>query len=228
MGFTVAELARLCEAVYYKDLGERQKWVTPGVHERVFDDGTIDTLAAAKTGFHGGCYVKDDMAAIVFAGTNARSMKDLVADVRMVCGQIPSQAQRAADLIQTYGSWAKSHAGVKTFIVAGHSLGGALTQLVATAQDLPFVTFNAYGTLALAKDGSNAIGQVAKWQKGEAKGINVRDTNDPVSKASEHIGKVVSLAFGSAITGAHSMGKLAENLAYNYGGAVPFENEPFA
>lgn len=227
MGFTVAELAKLCEAVYHKDLGERQKWVTPGVHERTFDDGTIDTLAAAKTCFHGGCYVKDDTAAIVFAGTNARSMKDLVADVRMVCGQIPAQAQRAADLIQTYGSWAKSHEGVKTFVVAGHSLGGALTQLVATAQDLPFVTFNAYGTLALAKDGSNAIGQVAKWSKDGAQGINVRDSNDPVSKVSEHIGKVVTLAFGSSITGAHSMGSLARNLEGAHGGARPFVDEPF-
>lgn len=227
MPFTVPELAKLCEAVYYKDLQKRRKWVAPGVSERVFDDGTIDTLTASGTGFHGGCFIKDDQAAIVFGGTNAKSGKDLAADIGMVCGKIPEQAKRAADLVQVYGGWAQSQDGVQSFILAGHSLGGALTQLVATAQSLPFVTFNAYGTAKLAKDGSSAIGQVAKWGADSAQGINVRDDKDPVSWMSKHIGKVVDVAFGSSVAGAHSMGALAENLEKKYAGALPFIDEPF-
>ena len=227
MGFTVAELAKLCDAVYSKDLSTRQKLITPGVHEKVFDDGTIDTLAAAGTGFHGACYVKEEDAAIVFAGTNFKSSKDLSADLSMAAGRVPSQANRAADLVGTYGSWAKTHAGVKNFMVSGHSLGGALTQLVATAMELPFVTFNAYGADGLAKDGSNAIGQVAKWSKGGAEGINVRADWDPVSKLSGHIGKVITIATGGAVLKAHSITPLAEFLESKHAGAKPFADEPF-
>ncbi len=233
MPFTVADIAHLCEAVYYKDLNTRlSEWIPSGVAERIFDDGRHDTLTAAGTGFHGACYVKDEQAVVAFAGTNPKSGKDLAADIGMVFGNVPEQAKRAADLLQTYGSWAQTQ-GVQQFIVAGHSLGGAMGQLIATASGLPFVTFNAYGAEKLAKDSTNsAIAQVAKWGKDEAKGLSIRDSRDVISFGGEdrHLGKVVSLNLGTSFFSrgkAHSMGGLAKGLREKYPGEMPFIDEPF-
>ena len=104
----------------------------------------------------------------------------------------------------------------KTFI-CGHSLGGAITQIVANRQGFRFVTFNAPGVAVLASRnmGEATVGMTAVRLAGMTasavrhpfqmardvraafnvvRGLNVCLEHDMVSKIGVHYGQVVRIA----------------------------------
>ncbi len=87
----------------------------------------------------------------------------------------------------------------KAFIlVAGHSLGGYLAQVVGVECDMPFVTYNA-PPAGRALSGSIAA---TKFKKG----VNLRVNWDPVSRApGSHIGPLITLPHvGMNVADAHT------------------------
>ncbi len=107
-----------------------------------------------STGFKGGIYIQRDenIVAVVYAGTDTikklnlsninEFRKDVQNDIQMLLKKIPTQLREAVDLY----NWAKIHFPKSRIILAGHSLGGSLVQLVSAETGTKGVTFNAFGT----------------------------------------------------------------------------------
>lgn len=162
-------------------------------------------------GFQGAIYANGEEVICAFKGTKLGNSKsnfsDVVADLGMGLGILPNQAGNAHKLYLK----AKELADGRPVTVVGHSLGGALAQIVATWNNTPFVSFNAPGMkyeLKLAKFNIFKIRQMVRTHKGASSsnvpGWNFRILGDPVSKFGHHVGVVVPL---SARTPMGSMGK---------------------
>jgi putative lipase involved disintegration of autophagic bodies len=96
-------------------------------------------------GLQGGIYQNDEEVICAFKGTamgrppGQTIVADLTADLRLALGIIPNQAGGAYALVKTAQEIAKGRVVTAT----GHSLGGALAQVVGKWCNVPFVTFNA-------------------------------------------------------------------------------------
>jgi hypothetical protein len=163
------------------------------------------------TGFQGGIYTRENEVVVAFKGTAATSdtaLNDLGADFRLAMGFIPNQADSGNRLAQAAVGMARG----RPVSIVGHSLGGALAQVVGTWRSLPFVTFNApgmRGQLNFARGNVFAPGHMVRsWLSStdEASGINFRIDGDPVSGAlPNHVGTKVTFPNPLGMLDAHSM-----------------------
>jgi hypothetical protein len=105
-------------------------------------------------------------------------------------GYVPRQAK---DALKHTVDWQQALGGIKTTL-AGHSLGGALAQVVGSKTGLRFVTFNAPGMLrqthglSCTQNGLTA----ALSSKYESLGLNFRSGGAfaPIAALGLHIGKI--------------------------------------
>lgn len=132
-----------------------------------------------SNGFHANAFEKDGKIIIAFRGSD--EVRDLVSDFSMLEGKIPEQLRNATDFVAKI----KEMNPDAKIIVTGHSLGGALTELVSSEfDDVLGISFDAVGTKqiveksgGLLKDNNNTINYIIK--------------GDEISNAYQHVGNTV-------------------------------------
>ncbi len=95
----------------------------------------------ANNGFHGEAFYKNDVIVISFRGTELTDKDDILNNGRMGLNRLPSQYVDA----HNFYLQVKSNFPNKKIVFTGHSLGGALAQLMGAETGNETVTFNAYG-----------------------------------------------------------------------------------
>jgi len=139
IGATLGEYATLADAVYdaEADLTRRaQGWTC---QRRV--------AATLTVGFQGAILDNGREIIVAFKGTAAATrsgVMDLQNDLVLFLNGLPSQAAAADALVRQAAEIAQG----KPISLTGHSLGGALCQVVGYWSGKPFVTFNAPPMLA--------------------------------------------------------------------------------
>jgi hypothetical protein len=222
---TLYELALIADAVYgTADNGnDSQKeiatlgWTCPASMQ-VNDASVFSGGALMSSGFQGRAFLSKDTkeAVIAYKGTKPSQVSDLTADIKLAMGFVPTQAK---DALKATVDWTKQLGG-KKFTITGHSLGGALAQVVGLQTGINFVTFNAPGMKNQSK------GLASSQTGGDAKGgqgLNLRTGGSfaPIAALGEHIGKVEVLADADS---GHSITIFVKYLKSNskLGGKVPF------
>ncbi|MEZ4651829.1 MAG: hypothetical protein R3E97_24135 [Candidatus Eisenbacteria bacterium] len=130
---TLLECARLCDAVYETN-PSAAGWTRIGFHEAGY---------LPQSAFQGAAFQKAGTVVFAFKGTSVASRSavgDVVADLKLGIGmntvQFDLAGQFVADTLIPDGN---------RVLLTGHSLGGAIAQIVGNRRRLPFVTFNAPG-----------------------------------------------------------------------------------
>lgn len=149
------------------------------------DDGRIpagwqklDSTSNDETGFKAIAYENNNQIIIAARGTDDEL--DAINDFQMVFGSVPNQYN---DMRQFYNQ-IKEENPDKEIILAGHSLGGSLAQLVASATGEKAITFNAFGAAAL--EGRVGDGFGFAWDENNI--VNFCMSDDVVCNASPHLG----------------------------------------
>ena len=157
-------------------------------------------------GYQGGIWYRRDAVVVGCCGTNpgqkGKFLQDVLADLKIAVGLIPSQARAAQRMV----SRAKSIAGGRNVYVTGHSLGGGLAQVCGIWEKVPFVTFNApamqTNVIKSLFNINNLDALMSSWSArkniGDSPGVNFRIEGDIVSShfkglAGKHVGMVVDL-----------------------------------
>lgn len=102
-------------------------------------------------GFQGSVFEGDEEVIVAFSGTKGGPMSAPVsqssANARIAVLVVPNMAGSAKKLVR----WAEQHCGGKPVSIVGHSLGGALAQVVGAWSGRPFVSLNGPGMEAHLK-----------------------------------------------------------------------------
>lgn len=172
---TTAEYANLAQAAY-DNTSEPDGWKR------------IATSPVNDSGYQGAAFQRIGTNEIVLAnrGTEPTQSTDLLADLQMVLRQVPDQYHDAQNFLQQVMD-ANNGANIS---ITGHSLGGALSQLLGANTGLETVTFNPYGAKQLAEQ--LGIDPSASYQN-----IHNNQTQfDPVSRVpgSGQLGDMTTLA----------------------------------
>lgn len=196
---TLFEYALIADAAYSPSdstsgsQGELSKlgWKCP-TEMQVNDKSVFSGGSLTSSGFQGRMFLAPDNshAVIGYKGTKPQMTSDLVADIKLAMGFVPTQAK---DALKATQDWSKQVSG-KTVTLAGHSLGGALAQVVGQQTGLHFVTFNAPGMLRQANGLSSSQTADTNALKGKLDdlGLNLRTGGSfaPIAGLGVHIGKV--------------------------------------
>ena len=221
----IMEYARLANAVY-EDEPVVDGWVRTAFKQTT--EGLHDSLQAAA-------YSKGGEAVFAFKGTDNK--RDVVADLKLGTGMNSVQFSQAQEFVEKTGT-----GSADLVTVTGHSLGGAISQVVGNRERLRFVTFNAPGVAVLS---SRQTGQrVTSWFTGtqalrlggmlvsafrhpfqaaedvgsafhRVSGVNFRVGKDVVGSWGVHYGQVIEIPYsgGSMDVGEkHRMGTVIEEL----------------
>ncbi|HEX3487298.1 MAG TPA: hypothetical protein VHT51_19735, partial [Micropepsaceae bacterium] len=224
---TSREYALIANRVYQIDkrvtARKDKSWTVEGFKCAGFKEGM--SWGATNTDFKGCTYVCPGRKEVVvaFQGTDLKKGGDLVCDLQIALGgfvgMLPQYCSAALRLLEgtqkTYPAYAISF--------VGHSLGGAMAQVLGHWTGLPFVTFNAPGMwgdiqrskLVLAWSPTNSALSLGGTLKGPllakqnaTTGRNFRNALDPVSLGGAHYGPVTRF-WG---TGLHSMDDMVERI----------------
>jgi hypothetical protein len=205
---TIANYLSLAEAAYGGDPGPRWqclKW---------------EKATWYGNGFQGGVFGDDRELIVAFSGTMGGPISAPIsqnsANVRIGIGVIPNMAGAAKALVD----WAEPRRGEKFISIVGHSLGGALAQVVGAWSGYPFVSFNGPGMAAHLKLSAFNIFKprqmarlIAARKQGTPVGLCLNVKGDFVgSYGQEHIGEVVELTPGRG-QGTHSLGAIRRCLS---------------
>ena len=169
----VLELARIADDVYLDHSKGSGGW------HRI----TNRPANGGQTGFFGASYRKGNVMIIAFRGSEK---KDFGRDWIVNDGAILSKAAPLPQIheAENFTASVLTSAGHKTIVyILGHSLGGALAQVVAGHRGgLTGVTFNAPGMRDHMFNGHPKWGNAGHI-------VNLRAQKDPVSRFGKHIGK---------------------------------------
>jgi hypothetical protein len=102
---------------------------------------TTSFLEGGQSGLQAAVFTSGRMTVVAFRGTSGAS--DVVADLKICLGMNTSMFSEAEFF---FGR----HAPDEDAVLTGHSLGGAIAQIVGNRRRLPFVSFNAPGVALLA------------------------------------------------------------------------------
>ncbi|MGA0603140.1 lipase family protein [Caulobacter sp. KR2-114] len=193
-------------------------WVVADFDSALFQEGM--SWGATRTDYKGCVYVsrRCNEAVVAFQGTDLKKGGDIVADLQIalggLVGMLPQYCEATVRLFRRTRQVYPNH----QISFTGHSLGGALAQIMGHWTGLPFVTFNApgvWGDIQKAKLApwstanqvrslvGGAIGSPLAKQMAST-GRNFRNVLDPVSAYGMHYGPVTR--FWGA--GLHSMDDL--------------------
>lgn len=150
-------------------------------------------------GFRGGVFESESEIIVGFSGTGGGSAagSQWTADIRIGAQVIPNMAGGAQDMV----SWAKTlSGGRKPVSIAGHSLGGALAQVVGNWSGCPFIAFNGPGMKSHLKISAFNIFKPMQMIR-SALAKNTDDTigicfsvkGDPVATYGYHVGYEIVL-----------------------------------
>ena len=192
----ICELGLLADAVY----GDGPNKTRFGCIRKHGASGAFD-------GFQAAAYAGRGCIVVAFRGTSQKM--DAIADLKLGSGMNTSYFSAGERFVEQFAG--------ENVIVCGHSLGGAIAQVVANRKNIPMVTFNAPGVavfasrnIAQASVAMTAIrtaGMLASAVRhpmqaardaralfNEVKGLNVCLHNDVVSKIGVHYGEVLRIA----------------------------------
>jgi hypothetical protein len=150
-----------------------------------------------------------DAKVLAIAGTQGLAMNDIAADLRIGLHVMPQQASSAFKFYQS------AVGNDELAVIVGHSLGGALAQVLGYWCDCPFVTFNAPGMASVLK--------AARWNflkpdvlrrtraakrfrssVGKARGLNFVVDRDLIGRFGKHVGEVIVLSSDPALVRNHA------------------------
>lgn len=211
---TTKEFARMANAVY--ELDSNGHAIAGFVHQRFEEE---ERWGWTRTDFKGCVYSRESTKEFVvaFQGTVPKKAGDIASDVQIVLGILPQYCSAALRLFEV----AKTRfEGYRPYLT-GHSLGGAVAQVIGHWMHVPFVTFNApgmWGFIQTAKildwtpDGLYSLMGTFKgtaFDKQRAStGRNFRNILDPVSAYGSHYGPVTRFWCGDL----HSMNALEASI----------------
>ena len=211
---TTKEFARMANAVYQLDTNGQN---IPGFEAKTFNEEK--RWGWTRTDFKGCVYIKDSTKeyVVAFQGTVPAKLGDVASDLQIVLGVLPQYCSAALRLFDV----ARTRLGGYTPYFVGHSLGGAVAQVIGHWMHIPFVTFNAPGMWAFiqtAKILDWTPDGLYSWMGGlkgtafdkqrASTGRNFRNVLDPVSAYGSHYGPVTRFWCGDF----HSMDALEETV----------------
>lgn len=192
------------------------------------------SLKVNRNGFQGALYthIQTGAKVLALAGTQGMPLNDLLADLRVLVQLMPRQATSA---LKFYRSAIQPGEGVT---VVGHSLGGALAQVLGYWVNCRFVTFNAPGMAgALNVARFNVLKpQVllrtragkAERDSGAAQGLNFVTPGDVIAHFGRHVGQVITLPGPAAQFANHGLPQVRAALrAYQINGQSLWDLDPF-
>jgi hypothetical protein len=196
---SLLELSKLSNAVYGTPPAGLEGWAC---NEVLTSSGNMQAAA----------FVKGRETVLAFRGTTA-SASDVLADLKLGCGMNTNHFSAAEEFAVKY---------LKTehLTLCGHSLGGAIAQIVGNRRMMKFATFNAPGVAVLASRNildadpamlalriAGAAASVLRHPMQAARdvqatfnvvtGANIALSGDVVSQIGVHYGKVVRIPGGS-------------------------------
>ncbi len=211
---TTLQYAQMAEHVYYIDCRkeatrsqktEGKSWVVGGFKAELFEYGM--GWGGTSTDFKGCVYASRSRpeAVVALQGTVPAKAGDLVADLQIalggLVGMLPQYCTAALKLFEKTLAIYPS----RNISFVGHSLGGAIAQVMGHWTGLPFVTFNAPGMwgdiqkskVVMAWSPKSSLKSIAGTFKGSllskqmaSTGRNFRNALDPVSAYGFHYGPV--------------------------------------
>lgn len=224
---TILELGLLADSVYDSNPSVAG-WTRTGF--RPSGKGFSDA-------FQGAAFKKGETIVFAFKGTSQK--RDVIADAKLTVGMNSSQYGDAGIFVKKLNK-----AGATSIYLTGHSLGGAIAQIVGNRQNIPFATFNAPGVGLASRNldqmavtmltGSGAMrvaGSIASvfrhpmqaFQDLAAlgrtvKGVNFRLGKDVVGNVGVHFGKVIELRYDGGsfdVLAKHKMGNMLKAIESN-------------
>jgi pimeloyl-ACP methyl ester carboxylesterase len=192
----IRDLGLMAEAVY--------STTTPTVAG--FSCVSFQKASSAWNGFQAAAFAGSDGIVVAFRGTD--QAVDVGADLQLGVGMNNSYFSQGEDFVALLGEG--------NITVCGHSLGGAIAQVVANRRSLPMVTFNAPGVAVFASRnfGDATTGMTAVRAAGMmaraalhpfqaardvastfnvVKGLNICLAADVVSRIGIHYGEIVRI-----------------------------------
>ncbi len=167
---------------------------------------------SADNGFHAKALEKDGVVMVVFRGSD--DMGDLRVDHQMLSGKLPDQFQNAVDFMEQV----KAQNPNKKIVVTGHSLGGGLTELVASKyDDVLGISFDAVGTRNLVESSDG----IARGLRDNKNTINYVVQGDVISNSNAHVGNVtlvdgvLDATKGNRIQSPHAIGNFSGTAGNN-------------
>lgn len=173
---------------------------------------TQQSQVSADNGFHAKALEKDNVVMVVFRGSD--DLGDLKVDHQMISGKLPDQFQNAIDFMEQV----RTQNPDKKIVVTGHSLGGGLTELVASKyDDVLGISFDAVGTKGLVESTDG----IAKGLKDNKNTINYIVSGDVISNATPHVGQttlvevVADVNRGNKLQSPHAIGNFSGSAGNN-------------
>jgi hypothetical protein len=191
--------------------------------------------------FQGAAFQRGDSVVFAFKGTSPMSRSaagDLVADLKLGVGMNTVQFDQANQFVDE----TLVPSGAQVFL-CGHSLGGAIAQIVGNRRRLPFVTYNAPGVGVIAGNldelGDQSVVMATLRVAGSlisvfrhpvqaaqdagslfyrVRGMNVRLSTDIVSQIGIHYGRISTLPYSGS--NAHGIGTVIQVLEGSATGAI--------
>jgi hypothetical protein len=194
-----------------------------GYKADLFEEGM--NWGATKTNFKGCVYVSQRHPEVVvaFQGTDLGKAGDLLADLQIAIGGLVGMLPQYCSAALRLFDRTRAIYPARAVSFVGHSLGGAMAQIMGHWTGLPFVTFNAPGMwgdiqkskLILSWSPSNSLRSIQGTFKGSllakqmaTTGRNFRNILDPVSAYGFHYGPVTRFVG----LGLHSMDDLLQRI----------------
>ena len=222
---TIETYAKLANAIYSDDV-QVGEW-TRARHR-----------AGLSSGLEAAVYTRGTAQVVSFKGTTTPD--EVVADAKLGLGMNTTYYWEAEAFVKKYATAAEVY-------LTGHSLGGAIAQIVGHRRELPFVTFNAPGVGLVATKNIlytpphmtaiRTAGSIfstfrhpiqayrdARSVFHKNRGINYRLSGDVVSRTGVHYGKVKTISgarFGWGIA-QHKMGNMVTAILEGGPAAQPF------